>query len=1521
MSSRRLAISSLLCDDDDANDTPKDVLTTSHQNTDVFGLDALVQAASQERRRLSSDRSPTTEYRPLSTPTSTYHHLPPVTAPRHGFDHILSPTNVDPYQHPAKKQRYSDEREREMERERERERQREQERERERQRDQERERQQREERLLHERERMAMGQIGFGRSGHDYQPLSPVLPGPSLRQSPALSSNSARSPALSLSNITSPTLRSSRPTSSRDSFPPSSSFAPTFPPSVRDPTLRVTSPSIFPQSFSSRDRVTSPSVLHSRESIVRSPPTFQQQHHAFAIPPLSHREAIPTPRDSRDLLVYRDTIPSQSSRDSTSHTDSVTARSRRDSMGSIPMSSHSQREVASREALGRDPMSHTDYRARRDSIGSHPSQVIPPSQPSHRDSLAQIPTHREPLPSHRDSISSHRDSIVVTHSHRDSISSQEGITRIHRDSISSLSSHSSNHEPVSSHLLHRSPVFPRDPRESLFERETGQLHRERDMISGDPRARSFPMQIPPISTHPSITHHRDRSHSITVAGLPPRENVVTVPPREHVALPREHVGNREHVREHVITDQITREHTAHTPTITPGLSREQPTVPAFPPISIQERVTSPIYLRDAPTRERVTSSREHNASPILSREHVTSPISARERIPSPLIAKEYIPSHSSARESIALPRERLSIATHFDLLHEKAISPTSTRERVPSPTVVRERPPSPVVARESHPSPMITRERFPSPLATKDWEGSSIIQHTNEREEKVVSPVSSRDITNTEAIILREKPFNSHSEPRREKASTASSLSDLLQRDRVPLTSSLTSSLDIARHPQPLSSERIVSPIASSPPNDKAVSPSVSSTSKPPIPPPIVPVSSSIILLPTPTQRIVSPIIPTPASITKRSPPGSQTGRAIAHAHVYGKAEEHTQKKIEMIDEVKVERRESVVPPTPTPSTPMKDEPMPLAGSEVETKQVKHPKHKESSHVHHKDKDAEQPPKRPLSATAHKEKLTPPKRPLSATSHKDGMTHEDAHEWFLEHFADSPAPKKKKPNHSSSTSPEDDLTKELERELADVDTPIADANEEEAERMEVDVEDELLSLVQDEPVKEKLVLPPVPPVRKASMKKKAFEERDRESMPPPATTTVKTKKKPGPKPKATKLTVKTSAKPGPKGKKEASVPLKGKAASISASRSRSTSAMPGDAQEEGQDEKPEEKEKEKEVEDDKVYCVCKRKYDEGRCMIGCDRCDDWYHMQCVNMSELEVDLVDQFICPPCIQKNPQLNLKTTYKTRCLNGLDDPDPSSTEACHRPSKGALSKYCSPECGVKYMRRRIEAYTAKGGSREVLWSKVKDAERREGVVVHCQTGAVMKSKTQAEREIERLAGPLEAIGKARAGLRRAMECVLWRERVWELACQRADAGGDICGWDQRLCFGEEEWEEWGDGVEESYAADADDTDAEWWCPGPKDCERHHSWQSIRRDDINNEKTKGEEAIMKLTTKEREIRKQMEDLIGAESTDIDRDVKPGPLKSNGKVINVNGNGIKNVKGKGKVNGDDRKTLKRKKR
>jgi hypothetical protein len=33
----------------------------------------------------------------------------------------------------------------------------------------------------------------------------------------------------------------------------------------------------------------------------------------------------------------------------------------------------------------------------------------------------------------------------------------------------------------------------------------------------------------------------------------------------------------------------------------------------------------------------------------------------------------------------------------------------------------------------------------------------------------------------------------------------------------------------------------------------------------------------------------------------------------------------------------------------------------------------------------------------------------------------------------------------------------------------------------------------------------------------------------------------------------------------------------------------------------------------------KLYCICKRPYDEQRPMLGCDFCNEWYHYECVGL--------------------------------------------------------------------------------------------------------------------------------------------------------------------------------------------------------------------------------------------------------------------------------------------------------------
>ncbi|KAH8835781.1 hypothetical protein DL96DRAFT_1455440 [Flagelloscypha sp. PMI_526] len=355
------------------------------------------------------------------------------------------------------------------------------------------------------------------------------------------------------------------------------------------------------------------------------------------------------------------------------------------------------------------------------------------------------------------------------------------------------------------------------------------------------------------------------------------------------------------------------------------------------------------------------------------------------------------------------------------------------------------------------------------------------------------------------------------------------------------------------------------------------------------------------------------------------------------------------------------------------------------------------------------------------------------------------------------------------------------------------------------------------------------------------------------------------------------------------------------AAATSASRSRSTSVLPKDvASPVPPDSELQIESDEKDVDhasSDKLYCICQTPYDEDKVMIACDRCDEWYHTNCVDMQDLGVELVDQFYCPPCITKNPNLSLHTTYKKRCLFGSSHPAPETPEACHKAARGAFSKYCSEDCGVRHMRTKVETWENDGGKRNSLWKSVRTAEKPEGIVVrvsppgtsprmrderesddlevahHILGEIVQPTITQVERETRRLEEVLEHVVKLREDVTRGMAVLLWREQLLELARARAKRIGS-CGWDQRLCFSDDEVAGFGEGVLESYeqlnhTQDGMDANAtnQWWCL-EDDCDRHDNWQNIRQRDINKEKEQKEAALAKLTTRERKIRAHIEDI-----------------------------------------------------
>jgi len=48
-----------------------------------------------------------------------------------------------------------------------------------------------------------------------------------------------------------------------------------------------------------------------------------------------------------------------------------------------------------------------------------------------------------------------------------------------------------------------------------------------------------------------------------------------------------------------------------------------------------------------------------------------------------------------------------------------------------------------------------------------------------------------------------------------------------------------------------------------------------------------------------------------------------------------------------------------------------------------------------------------------------------------------------------------------------------------------------------------------------------------------------------------------------------------------------------------------------------------------------LYCLCRKPYEEGVLMVGCDDCNNWFHPRCVGISEKKAEELDFYQCPGC----------------------------------------------------------------------------------------------------------------------------------------------------------------------------------------------------------------------------------------------------------------------------------------------
>lgn len=114
-------------------------------------------------------------------------------------------------------------------------------------------------------------------------------------------------------------------------------------------------------------------------------------------------------------------------------------------------------------------------------------------------------------------------------------------------------------------------------------------------------------------------------------------------------------------------------------------------------------------------------------------------------------------------------------------------------------------------------------------------------------------------------------------------------------------------------------------------------------------------------------------------------------------------------------------------------------------------------------------------------------------------------------------------------------------------------------------------------------------------------------------------------------------------------------------------------------------------------EDNGPYCLC-RGPDDHRWMICCEKCEDWFHGECINLSkDIGESLIEKFICPNCTNEN----LKSLYKKTCaLNG-----------CRKPARLGQSNesvFCSNEHAQTWWERavaKLPKTRAKAGSDDQL------------------------------------------------------------------------------------------------------------------------------------------------------------------------------------------------------------------------
>lgn len=295
-----------------------------------------------------------------------------------------------------------------------------------------------------------------------------------------------------------------------------------------------------------------------------------------------------------------------------------------------------------------------------------------------------------------------------------------------------------------------------------------------------------------------------------------------------------------------------------------------------------------------------------------------------------------------------------------------------------------------------------------------------------------------------------------------------------------------------------------------------------------------------------------------------------------------------------------------------------------------------------------------------------------------------------------------------------------------------------------------------------------------------------------------------------------------------------------------------------------------------------VFCIC-RGPDNGRWMIGCDGCEDWFHGECVNIKESDGDQVDKYFCPTCHGDGKGT---TSWKRVCR----------LPGCRRPAKtdaNPPSKYCSVEHGKQYftlLKVRAQTQAEKAVPPRQL------AAILQKLAVSQSTNTAQDFKALGERiptpplvprlkknpaldTDGRFEPELLALEKAsqRLKLAQARKVLVDKKLHFvKLATARAktvvqENGKPACGYDKRLSL---------DDPSFSALADAEypEVDDSELCTAGPNCNRHKTWQKKFLDEVANEERLIAEEVAGIKAEEKRVNEVLKlKVIGLEEGELE--------------------------------------------